>query len=66
MKSNCLDIVAVEVVMLVVQEGDREGEDEVGGVSRSAPPPLVMEIFLSPAMRLALAPPNSSWIIFIF
>lgn len=58
--------VAVEVVMLVVQEGDREGEDEVGGVSRSAPPPLVMEIFLSPAMRLALAPPNSSWIIFIF
>lgn len=51
--------VAVEVVMLVVQEGE---DDDVGGVSRSAlpPPPLLMEIFLSPGMWLALAPPNIS------
>lgn len=64
--------VLVEVVIVVVQEGDGEGEDGAGGVSRSRPPPapppplLLMEIFVSPAIRLAVAAPKSSWIIFIF
>ena len=57
-------VVAAVAVEVAVEEGDGEEGREVGdGVGGSRTPPL-MEIFLSPAMKLE--PPNSSWIIFLY
>ena len=60
-------VVAVEEVVVVVTlvveggHGEEEGMREQGDGRTPLPPDPLVEVFLSPAMRVA--PPNSSWII---